>query len=178
MLTSEKEKMNDLTRKYSLVEDTNANLRSENAKFQESFTSLQYIHKALEVEHNTTLESNSKASEKSSSSIPSTRNSCACCYNINIQTCATNHVEMNAMRKEISRLTQLLQDPNEQSSKANPDSRVGEFEKHTKGFGSRYMSILNLRKAKVLERMSKVFLNPFHMSRTTRPPHWLPMEVL
>ena len=32
LLTSEKEKVNDLTKKYSLVEDTNANLRSENAK--------------------------------------------------------------------------------------------------------------------------------------------------
>ncbi|KAG2634214.1 hypothetical protein PVAP13_2NG155006 [Panicum virgatum] len=61
LLTSEKEKVNDLTKKYSLIEDTNANLRSENAKLQESFTSLQAIHKALEVEHNTTLESNSKA---------------------------------------------------------------------------------------------------------------------
>ena len=40
--------MNDLTKKYSLVEDTNANLRSENIKLQESFTSLQAIHKALE----------------------------------------------------------------------------------------------------------------------------------
>ena len=30
LLTSEKEKVNDLTKKYSLVEDTNAHLRSEN----------------------------------------------------------------------------------------------------------------------------------------------------
>ena len=55
LLINEKEKVNDLTKKYSLVEDTNANLRSENVKLQESFTSLQAIHKALEVEHNTTL---------------------------------------------------------------------------------------------------------------------------
>ena len=50
---------------------------------------------------------------------------------------------MNAMKKEISRLTQLLEEeisPNEKSSKANPDSKVGEFEKYTKGFGSKYMS--------------------------------------
>jgi len=145
-----KKKVNDLTKKYSLVEDTNANLRSENAKLQESFTSLQSIHKALEVEHNTTLESYSKASEKSSSSIPSTSNGRARCYKIDIQTCATNHVEMNAMRKEISRLTQLLQDPNEQLSKANPDSRVGEFEKYTKGFGSKYMSKFGFEKGKGL----------------------------
>ena len=152
LLTSEKEKVNDLTKKYSLVEDTNANLRSENAKLQESFTSLQAIHKALEVEHNTTRESNSKASEKSSSSIPSTSNGCVRCYNIDIQTCATNHIEMNAM-KEISRLTQLLQEeifPIEQASKANPGSRVGEFEKHTKGFGSRYMSKFGFEKGKGL----------------------------
>ena len=82
----------------------------KNAKLQESFTSLQAIHKALEVEHNTTLESNSKDSQKSSSSIPLTSNGYACCYNINIQTCATNHVEMNAMKKEITRLTQLSQE--------------------------------------------------------------------
>ena len=153
LLTSEKEKVNDLTKKYSLVEDTNANLRSENAKLQESFTSLEAIHKALEVEHNITLESNSKASEKSNSYIPSTSNGCAHCYNIDIQTCATNHIEMNAMKKEISRLTQLLQEeisPNEQSSKTNPDSRVGEFEKHTKGFGSRYMSKFGFEKGKGL----------------------------
>ena len=97
-LTSEK-KVNDLTKKYSLVEDTNANLRSENAKLQESFTSLEAIHKALEVEHNVTMESNSKASEKSSSSTPSTSNGCARCYNVDIQTCAINYVEMNAMKK-------------------------------------------------------------------------------
>ena len=113
------------------------------------------IHKALKVEHNTTLESYSKASEKSSSSIPSTNNGCARCYNIDIQSCATNHVEMNAMKKEISRLTQLLQEetsPNEQASKANPNSRVGEFEKHTKGFGSRYMSKFGFEKGKGLRK--------------------------
>ena len=54
------------------------------------------------------------------------------------------------MKKEISRLTQLLQDPSEQSSKANPDSRVGEFEKYTKGFGSKYMSKFGFEKGKGL----------------------------
>ena len=99
LFTSEKEKVNDLTKKYSLVEDTNANLKSESVKLQESFTSLQAIHKALEVEHNTTLNNYSKARDKSSSSIPSTNNGCARCYNVDIQTCAINYVEMNAMKK-------------------------------------------------------------------------------
>ena len=62
--------------------------------------------------------------------------------------------------------------------KQNPDSRVGEFEKHTKGFGSRYMSKFGFEKGKGLGRMSKAFYNPFHMSRTTRPPHWEQMGIL
>ena len=113
-------------------------------------TSLQDNHTALEVQFNTLWESDSKTRESSNSSSPSTSNGCARCYNIDIQTCATNHIEMNAMKKEISRLTQLLQDPSGQSSKANPDSRVGEFEKHTKGFGSRYMSKFGFEKGKGL----------------------------
>jgi chromosome segregation ATPase len=61
--TSEKRKVNDLTKKLSLVEDTHANLRSDNEKLQESLTSLQAIHTALEVEVNTLLQSFSKACE-------------------------------------------------------------------------------------------------------------------
>ena len=73
-------------------------------------TSLQASHTALEVQFNTLWESSSKTRETSNSSSPSTSNGCAWCYNIDIQTCATNHVEMNAMKKEISRLTHLLQE--------------------------------------------------------------------
>ena len=90
--------------------DTNTFLRKDNEKLQESITSLQANQTALEVQINTLLESASKTRETSNSSSPSTSNGCAWCYNIDIQTCATNHVEMNAMKKEISRITQLLQE--------------------------------------------------------------------
>ena len=109
-LSSEKEKVDDLTRKFSFVNDTNTFLRKDNEKLQESITSLQANHTALEVQFNTLWESASKTRETSDSSSPSTSNGCARCYNIDIQTCATNHVEMNAMKKEISRLTHLLQE--------------------------------------------------------------------
>ena len=81
------------------------------------------------------MESTSKTKETSNSSSPSTSNGCARCFNIDIQTSATNHVEMNAMKKEISRLTHLLQEEapsHTQVPKKNPSTRVGEFEKHTK----------------------------------------------
>ena len=103
-LSSEK-KVDDLTRKFSFVNDTNTFLRKDNEKLQESITSLQANHTALEVQINTLLESASKTREIFNSSSPSTSNGCAWCYNIDLQTCATNHVEMNAMKKEITRLT-------------------------------------------------------------------------
>ena len=109
-LSSEKEKVDDLTRKFSFVNDTNTFLRKDNEKLQESMTSLQANHTALEVQFNTLWESTSKTREISNSSSPSTSNGCAWCYNIDIQICATNHVEMNAMKKEITRLTQFLQE--------------------------------------------------------------------
>ena len=94
-----KKKKDDLTRKFSFVNDTNTFLRKDNDKLQESITSLQANHTALEVQFNTLWESASKTRETFNSSSPSTSNGCARCYNIDIQTCATNHIEMNAMKK-------------------------------------------------------------------------------
>ncbi|KAG2611580.1 hypothetical protein PVAP13_4KG116605 [Panicum virgatum] len=148
-------KVDDLTRKFSFVNNTNTFLRKDNEKLQESMTRLQANHTALEVQFNTIWESTSKTRETSNSSSPSTSNGCARCYNIDIQTCATNHVEMNAMKKEISRLTHLLQEEapsHTQVPKKNPSTRVGEFEKHTKGFGSRYMSKFGFEKGRGLGR--------------------------
>ncbi|KAG2534678.1 hypothetical protein PVAP13_9NG075775 [Panicum virgatum] len=142
-LSREKEKVDDLTRKFSFVNDTNTFLRKDNEKLQESMASLQANHTALEVQFNTLWESTSKTRETSNSSSSSTSNGCVRCYNIDIQTCATNHVEINAMKKEISRLTHLLQEEAPSHT---------QFEKHTKGFGSRYMSKFGFEKGKGLGR--------------------------
>jgi hypothetical protein len=60
---------------------------------------------------------------------------------------------MHAMKKEITRLTQLVQEEapsHKQVLKRNPSPRVDEFEKHTKGFGSKYMSKYGFEKGKGL----------------------------
>jgi chromosome segregation ATPase len=75
--TSEKRKVNDLTKELFLVEDTHVNLKRDNEKLQESLTCLQAIHTALEVKVNTLLQSSSKACKSSKSSSPSTSNGCA-----------------------------------------------------------------------------------------------------
>jgi len=97
-LSSEKEKVDDLSRKFSFVNDINAFLRKDNEKLQEGIASLQANHTALEVQFNTLWESDSKNRESSNSSSPSTNNGYTRYYNIDIQTGATNHVEMNAIK--------------------------------------------------------------------------------
>jgi hypothetical protein len=60
---------------------------------------------------------------------------------------------MKAMKKEITRLTQLFQEEaplHKQVPKANSLSRVGEFERHTRGFGSKYMNKYGFEKGKRL----------------------------
>jgi DNA repair exonuclease SbcCD ATPase subunit len=47
--TSEKRKVNDLTKELSLVEDTHANLKRDDEKLQESLTSLQTITRHLKL---------------------------------------------------------------------------------------------------------------------------------
>ena len=84
------------------------------------------------------------------------------------------------MKKEITRLTQLLQEEvpsHMQVPKKNTSQRVGEFEKHTKEFGSKYMSKFGFGKVRDLIGMGKVLHKPFHLSRTTRLPPWVQMEV-
>jgi hypothetical protein len=105
---SEKRKVDDLTKELLLVEDTHASLKRDNDKLQESLTSLQVMNTALEVKVSTLLVSSSNTCKASKSSSPSTGNGCARCFNVDIQTCVTNHAEVQAMRKEISRLTQLV----------------------------------------------------------------------
>jgi chromosome segregation ATPase len=75
--TSEKRKVDNLTKELLLVEDTHANLKRDNEKLQESLTSLQAINTALEVKINTLLESSSNTCKASKSSSPSTSNGCA-----------------------------------------------------------------------------------------------------
>jgi hypothetical protein len=62
---------------------------------------------------------------------------------------------MNVMMKEITRLTQLLQEEapyHKQVPKANSSSMVGEFERHTKGFGSKYMNKYGFEKGNGLRK--------------------------
>jgi hypothetical protein len=121
--------LDELTRESFLAKDACKKLEGEKLELQKSFDSLKTSHIALEVQldnlkNNATTSSN----DASSNSQTSTSNGCTRCYKIDINARATNIAEMNAMKKEIARLSNSLIDEKKKEPKR------GEFENHTKGF--------------------------------------------
>jgi hypothetical protein len=102
-----------LTRELSLINESNVYLKSVNETLQENFSCLNAKHRALEVEHTTLLENTTMDSiDATKSSIPTTSNCCARCYNVNVESCATNLVEIHVMKSEITKLTSLPKEDN------------------------------------------------------------------
>jgi len=131
-LSKEKEEVAILKKELSLASETIASLKGVNETLQENFSCLHADYKDLESKHdilkNNTLDSN----DATKSFVSTTSKTCARCCNINVESCATNLAEMHVMKNEIAKLTRMV---NENTT----TSKIGEFEKHTKGFGSSYM---------------------------------------
>jgi hypothetical protein len=126
--------VDELTREYFLAKDACKKLEDEKLELQKSFDSLKTSHIVLEVQlDNLNNNATTSSNDASSNSQTSTNNGCSRCYKIDVNACATNVAEMNAMQKEITRLSNSLIDEKKKEPKR------GEFENHTKGFGSSYM---------------------------------------
>jgi hypothetical protein len=118
--------VDELTRESFLAKDACKKLEGEKLELEKSFESLKTSHMALEVQldnlkNNATTTSN----DALSNSKASTSNGCSWCYKIDMNACATNIAEMNAMKKEISRSSNSLIDEKKKEPKR------GEFENHT-----------------------------------------------
>jgi ribosomal protein L29 len=65
-------------------------------------------HKELELQYNILWDCNSHPSKAKDTSTPSTSQGYGKCYNINLNTYSTNLANMEAMRKEIARLNEII----------------------------------------------------------------------
>jgi hypothetical protein len=133
-----------LTNELSLANESNAQLKGANDTLRENFLCLHAKHMDLEVEQDLLKESiSSSTNDATKSSISTTGHGCARCCNVNVESCATNLAKMHVMKSEITRLTTLIKED-------KSTQKIGEFEKHTKAFGSGYMKKYGFVKGKGL----------------------------
>jgi hypothetical protein len=147
--------VDEITRESFLAKDACKKLEGEKLELQKSFERLNTSHIALEVQldnlkNNATTTSN----DALSNSKASTSNGCSWCYKIDINACATNIVEMNAMKKKIAMLSNSLIDEKKKEPKR------GEFENHAKGFGSSYMKKFGFADGKGLGKQEQGTKDP------------------
>jgi hypothetical protein len=126
--------VDELTRESFLSRMLVLDLRVKKLELQKSFESLRTSHIALEVQlDNLKNSATTTSNDAHSNSKALTSNGCSWCYKIDINVCATNIAEMNAMKKKIARLS------NSVINEKTKEPKRGEFESHIKGFGSNYM---------------------------------------
>nr|ABF97186.1 retrotransposon protein, putative, unclassified [Oryza sativa Japonica Group] len=101
-------KNEQLANELNLANGSSASLRDVNETLQEKFANLDKSHKDLEVRFDTRWNSTSQPNVVSNSSNPSTSNGCARCFNIDLNSYATNIDAMQALKKENERLGTLV----------------------------------------------------------------------
>ncbi|XP_066165897.1 uncharacterized protein [Oryza sativa Japonica Group] len=107
-LAKECAKNEQLANDLNLANGSLASLRDVNETLQEKFACLDKSHKDLEVQFDTLWNSTSQPNVVSNSSNPSTSNGCVRCYNIYLNSYATNIDAMQALKKENERLGTLV----------------------------------------------------------------------
>nr|CAE03661.3 OSJNBa0042N22.2 [Oryza sativa Japonica Group]CAE76041.1 B1292H11.27 [Oryza sativa Japonica Group] len=107
-LAKECAKNEQLANELNLANGSLASLRDVNETLQEKFANLDKSHKDLEAQFDTLWNSTSQPNVVSNSSNPSTSNGCARCYNVDLNSYATNVDAMQALKKENKRLGTLV----------------------------------------------------------------------
>jgi hypothetical protein len=154
-LAKDKLLVDELTRESFLAKDACKKLENEKLELQKSIDSLKTSHIALEVQlDNLKNNATTLSNDAPSNSQTSTSKGCSRCYKFDINACATNVAEMNAMRKEIARLSNSL------IVEKKKEPKRGEFENHTKGFGSSYMKKFGFEDGKGLGKQEQGTKDP------------------
>ena len=82
--------------------------KKENIALKKKYCDLDEKHKELELQYCILWDSNSHPSKANDASTPSTSQVCGKCYNLDLNVYSTNFANMEAMRKEIARLNEII----------------------------------------------------------------------
>jgi chromosome segregation ATPase len=107
-LALERIEMESLRKALAKEQGGHAITKKENITLKKKYCDLDEKHKELELQHNVLWDSNSHPSKAKDVSTPFTSQGCGKCYNIDLNAYSTNLANMEAMRKEIARLNEII----------------------------------------------------------------------
>jgi hypothetical protein len=82
--------------------------RKKNIALKKKYCAIDEKHKELELQYNVLWDNNSHPSKAQDSFTSSTSQGCGKCYNLDLNVYSTNLANMEAMRKEIARLNEII----------------------------------------------------------------------
>jgi hypothetical protein len=107
-LVLEKSKVASLHKALTKEQEDHALAKKTNVAFNEKCSVLDEKHKELEMQYSLLWESTPQPSNTKNTSTPSTSQGCGKCYNLDLNVYSTNLANMEAMRKEIIRLNDVI----------------------------------------------------------------------
>jgi hypothetical protein len=107
-LALERSEVESLHKALTKEQGDHAITKKENIALKKKYCDLNEKHKELELQYNVLWDSNSHPSKAKDASIPSTSQGCEKYYNLDLNAYSTNLANMEAMRKEIARLNEII----------------------------------------------------------------------
>ena len=107
-LALERSEVESLCKALDKEKEAHAITKKANIALNKKYCDLDRKHKQLEEQYSILWDSNSHPSEAKDASIPSTSQGCGKYYNLDLNAYSTNLANMEAMRKEINRLNEVI----------------------------------------------------------------------
>ena len=173
--------MESLCKALAKEQGDHAITKKENSALKKKYCDLDEKHKELELQYNILWDSNSHPSKAKDASTTSTSQGCGKYYNIDLNAYSTNLANMEAMRKEIARLNEIigkgcLSGKAQVSDKKANDSKVPQFKQgrhpsiklghgHTVGAKTNRRKVINSYECVSLRGRKKLVQISLHRQR-------------
>ena len=107
-LALERSEVESLCKALGKEQEDHAITKKANKALKKKYCDLDEKYKELELQYGIFWDSNSYPTKAKEASTPSTSQGCGKCYNLDLNAYSTNLADMEAMRKEIARLNEII----------------------------------------------------------------------
>ena len=116
---------------FAKEQEDHAITKKANKALKKKYCDLDEKHKELEMQYGILWDSNSHLPKAKETSTPSTSQGCGKCFNLDLNAYSTNLANMEAMRKEIARLNEIIRKgwmgETQSNDKKNDESKGPQF---------------------------------------------------